>query len=77
MAAAPATHKLVRRMVTRGQSERRCLRVVGMSASAPRYEPRPDRNVAIPAQIVAVAQRHRRYRVGMIYLNQRSADNVA
>lgn len=28
-----------------------------MSASALRYEPRPDRNVALRAQIVALAQR--------------------
>ena len=44
-----------------------------MSASALRYEPRPDQNVALRAQIVALAQRHRRYGVGMIYLKLRQA----
>jgi putative transposase len=47
------------------------LGVVGMSASALRYEPRADRNVALRVQIVALAQRHRRYGVGMIYLKFR------
>ena len=50
------------------------LGVVGMSPSALLYEPRPDRNVALRAQIVALAQRHRRYGVGMIYLKLRQAE---
>ena len=73
MVTAPAKRELVRWMVTQGLSERRCLGVVGMSASALRYEPRPDRNIALRAQIVALAQRHRRYGVGMIYLKLRQA----
>ena len=32
--SAPARRELVRHMVSHGLSERRCLRVVGMSASA-------------------------------------------
>jgi transposase InsO family protein len=44
-----------------------------MSASSLRYEPRPDRNVELRARIVALAQRHRRYGVGMIYLKLRQA----
>ncbi len=40
MVTAPAKRELVRRMLTRGLSERRCLGLVGMSASALRYEPR-------------------------------------
>ena len=47
--------------------------VVGMSPIAALYEPRPDRNVALRAQIVALAPRHRRYEVGMIYLKLRQA----
>ena len=50
------------------------LGVVGMIAIALRYEPRPDRNVALRAQIVALAPRHRRYGVGMIYLKLRQAE---
>ena len=34
----------------------------------------PDRNVALRAQIVALAPRHRRYEVGMIYLKLRQAE---
>ena len=52
-------------------SERRALAVVRMSASALRYEPRPDRNVELRERIVALAQRHKRYGVGMIYLKLR------
>ena len=44
-----------------------------MSASALRYEPRPDRNVALREQIVALAQRYRRYGEGMIYLMLRQS----
>ncbi len=70
---APAKRELVRWMVTRGLSERRCLGLVGMSASALRYEPRADRNQTLRERIVALAQRHRRYGVGMIYLKLRQA----
>jgi len=52
-------------------TERHSLRVVGMSASALRYEPRPDRNVELRQQIVEMAQRHRRYGAPMIYLKLR------
>lgn len=46
--------------VSHGLSERRCLRVVCMSASAYRYEPAQDRNCALKDKIIALAQRHRR-----------------
>jgi len=45
--------------------------VVGMSASALHYTPRPDRNVELRAQIQAFAHRHKRYGVGMIDLKLR------
>lgn len=60
-------------MTERGLSERRALIVLGMSASALRYTPAPDRNVALRARIVALAHRYRRYGVGMIYLKLRQA----
>ena len=44
-----------------------------MSASAPRYEPRPDRNVELRERILALAQRHKRYGVGMIHLKLRQS----
>lgn len=60
-------------MVPGGLSERRALRIVGMSASSLRYQPAPDRNVALRERIVTLAQRHRRYGAGMIYLKLRQA----
>ena len=47
-----------------------------MSASALRYQPRADRNRALRERIVAVAQRHRRYGVGMIHLKLRQAGEL-
>jgi len=73
MVTAPARRELVRWMTTTGLTERRSLAIVGMSASSLRYQPRPDRNVEQRQQIVALAQRHRRYGVGMIYLKLRQA----
>ena len=60
-------------MQTKGLSERRGLQITRMSASALRYQPRPDRNRALRQRIVALAQRHRRYGVGMIHLKLRQA----
>jgi len=74
--SAPARRELVRHMVSQGLSERRCLRVVGMSASAYRYEPAQDRNCALKEKIIALAQRHRRYGAGMIYLKLRQAGEL-
>lgn len=63
-------------MKAQGLSERRALSVVGMSASALRYEPVPDRNGALREQIVALAHRHRRYGAEMIYLKLRQAGQI-
>jgi putative transposase len=76
MVAAPARRELVRWMRTRGLSERRGLRIVKMSASALRYQPKPDRNQDLREQIVTLAQRHRRYGVGMIHLKLRQAGEL-
>jgi transposase InsO family protein len=73
MVTAAARRELVRWMQARGLAERRCLAIAGMSASSLRYRPRPDRNVALRARIVALAQRFRRYGVGMIHLKLRQA----
>lgn len=73
MVTAPTRRVVVREMTQRGLSQRRALAVVRMSASAFRYVPAPDRNVALRARIVALAHRHRRYGVGMIYLKLRQA----
>ena len=60
-------------MIDRGLSERRALRAIRMSPSAFRYAPRPDRNVELREEIVALAHRHKRYGVGMIHLKLRQA----
>ena len=70
---APARRELVRHLAGHGLSERHALRVVGMSASAYRYQPAPDRNQALRDRILALAHRHRRYGAGMIYLKLRQA----
>jgi len=74
--SAPSRRDLVRSMIDKGLSERRSLRVVGMSPSAFRYEPVADRNTALKERIIALAQRHRRYGAGMIYLKLRQAGEV-
>jgi transposase InsO family protein len=63
-------------MQSRGLSERRCLRILGMSASSLRYQPRADRNEPLRTRIVALAQRHRRYGAEMIYLKLRQAGEL-
>ena len=60
-------------MVEQGLSQRRALAVVRMSASALRYEPRPDQNQALRERTLALAHRHRRYGVGMIHLKLQQA----
>jgi len=63
----------VRDLVAKGLSERRALAAVRMSASALRYTPRPDGNAELRERIQALAQRHKRYGVGMIHLKLRQA----
>lgn len=60
-------------MQDKGMSQRRGLHIVRMSASAFGYQHQPDRNVALRAQIVRLAQRHRRYGAEMIQLKLRQA----
>ena len=76
MVSAPSRRDLVRYMIDKGLSERRSLQVVGMSPSAFRYQPVADRNAALKERIIALAQRHRRYGAGMIYLKLRQAGEV-
>ena len=73
MVTAPDRRQLVRWMGDKGLTERHCLRMVRMSASSLRYQPRPDRNGKLRERIVALAQRHRRYGAGMIYLKLRQS----
>jgi len=68
---AAARREVVRAMKAMGMSERHALRVMRMSASSLRYVGAVDRNQDLRAEIVALAQRHRRYGAGMIYLKLR------
>lgn len=67
---------LVRELVAKGLSERRALFALRMSASAYRYQSRPDRNGELREHILALAQRHTRYGVGMIHLKLRQAGHL-
>lgn len=66
----------MRQLIDRGLSERRSLGLVKMSASAFRYVPRPDGNGELRERIQALAQRHKRYGVGMIHLKLRQAGMI-
>lgn len=57
MVSAPSRRELVRYLQGKGLSERRSLAVVGMSASALRYVPRPDRNVALREPVAIEVER--------------------
>lgn len=74
--SAPSRRDLVRYLIDKGLSERRSLRVMGMSPSSFRYQPVADRNSALKERIIALAQRHRRYGAGMIYLKLRQSGMV-
>lgn len=76
MVAAPLRRELVRWLISKGLSERRSLLIAKMSASAMRYQPRPDSNVRLRERIVSLAQRYRRYGTGMIYLKLRQAGEI-
>lgn len=71
MVAVPARRDLVRFAKSRGLSERRALKLAGMSASVFRYEPRPDGNGPLREEIVHLAHRHRRHGYRMIHLRLR------
>ena len=73
MVSAPAKRDLVCFIKDKGLSERRALRAACISASAYSYKPAADRNCELRQKIVALAQRHRRYGAGMIYLKLRQA----
>ncbi|SOU07225.1 ISXoo3 transposase ORF A [Xanthomonas arboricola pv. fragariae] len=74
--SAPARRTLVREWIGRGASKRRLLAVIGMSAISLRYCPCEDRNVELRGRVCALAHRHRRYGVGMIYLKLRQEGRI-
>jgi dGTP triphosphohydrolase len=76
MVSAPDRRELVRYLVGRKLSESRSLAIADMSASAYRYAPRPDRNVELREMTCALANRHKRYGVGMIYATLLGCETV-
>ena len=73
MVTAPARRELVRYLSCRGLSERHASRIARISASAYRYQSRPDRNVELQREIVRLAHRHKRYGASMIGLKLRQS----
>ena len=73
MVTAPARRELVRHLSCNGLSERRSLRIARISASAFRYQRRPDRNVELRSEIIRLAHRHKRYGASMIGLKLRQS----
>ena len=69
----PAKRELVRFAQGRGLSERRALKLAGMSPSVLRYERKDDGNGELRECIVALAHRHRRHGYRMIHLRLRQA----
>ncbi|MDD2741619.1 MAG: IS3 family transposase [Rhodocyclaceae bacterium] len=76
LVSAPSRRDLVHFLIDKGLSEQKSLRFVGMSPSAFRYRPVMDRNTALKERIITLAQRHRRYGAGMIYLKLRQAGEI-
>ena len=70
MVTAPARRELVRNMMGQGTERAACAAVVGMSASAFATS-RAGSQLVLREPILALAHRHRRYGVGMIYLKLR------
>ena len=73
MVTVPTKRELVRFAQGKGMSERRALKLVGMSPSVLRYERRDDGNGELRERIVAMAHRHRRHGYRMIHLRLRQA----
>jgi putative transposase len=71
MVTVAARRELVRFGRARGLSERRALRMAGVSGSVLRYRRRDDGNQGLRERIINMAHRHRRYGYRMIHLRLR------
>jgi len=67
----PARRELVRFAQSQGLSERRALRLAGVSASVFRYQRRDDGNGPLRRRIIEMAHRHKRHGYRMIHLRLR------
>lgn len=70
MVGAPGRREPVRPLINRELSERRLLAIASLSASICQYGTQPNHNIELRARICALANRHKRYRVGMIYIQK-------
>lgn len=68
MVTVPGKRELVRFAQSRGLSERRACKLVGLSGSVLRYRCRADSNGPLRRRIVELAHRHRRHGYRMIHL---------
>lgn len=59
--AVAARREVVRQLQEKGLSERRALKLVGMSASTLRYHPRDDGNGRLRERLTELACQHRRH----------------
>jgi putative transposase len=62
-----ARREVVRQLQGMGLSERQALRLVGMSASTLRYEPRDDGNEDLRERLKELAGQHRRHGYRMLH----------
>ena len=65
--AVAARREVVRQLQERGLSERQALRLVGMSASTLRYQPRDDGNGRLRERLTELAGQHRRHGYRMLH----------
>ncbi len=67
MTAVAARREVVRQLQGLGLSERRALKLVGMSASTLRYRPRDDGNGRLRERLTELAGQHRRHGYRMLH----------
>jgi putative transposase len=65
--AVAKRREVVRQLQGLGLSERQALRLVGMSASTLRYQPRDDGNESLRERLKELAGRHRRHGYRMLH----------
>jgi putative transposase len=65
--AVAARREAVRQLQERGLSQRQALRLVGMSASTLRYQPRDDGNGRLRERLTELAGQHRRHGYRMLH----------
>ena len=67
MTAVAARREVVQQLQGLGLSERQALRLVGMSPSALRYQPRDDGNGRLRERLTELAGQHRRHGYRMLH----------